>query len=71
MAKQADAPVAERAETAAAWRRLWGSSGARSPRQEPGGMQAFSPQKWELERLIIGRDAPGADLQKLGIKRKK
>jgi hypothetical protein len=69
LAKQADAP-AEKAESSAGWRRLWGS-GVKSPRQDVSGMADFSPKRWDLERLAIGRDAAGADLEKLGIKRKR
>src|SRR5262249_4865880 len=67
MAKQADAAPPEKGEGSAAWRRLWGSSGSRSQRHDVGGLAAFAPGRWELERLFIGKEAAGADLEKLGI----
>lgn len=70
MAKQADAAV-ERSETSQAWRRLWGSGGVKSPRADVGGLADFSPKRWELERLYVGREAAGADVEKLGLKRKR
>jgi serine/threonine protein kinase len=71
-ARAADAPLPQQREGLAVWRRMWGSTGAKQPRPEVGFLMAFEPKRWPLERLIIRmREAPGADLEKLGVSRKR
>jgi serine/threonine protein kinase len=72
MARAVDDPLPVRREGLAAWQRLWGSVGVKHPRPEVGFLTYFDPRRWALDRLILRmRDAPGADLDRLGIGTKK
>jgi serine/threonine protein kinase len=72
MARGVGDPLPARREGLAAWQRLWGSAGVKQARAELGFLSAFEPKRWALERLLLRmRDAPGADLGRLGIGVKK
>jgi len=59
--------VPEAKEGYAPWKRLWGASGVREPR-ELAPLAVFDVRRWQLERLIVkARGAPGANLERLGI----
>jgi serine/threonine-protein kinase len=51
---------------------LWGSFGTRLARELPPPMQVFEANRWPLERLLLRtKDAPGANLDRLGVLPKK
>jgi hypothetical protein len=53
------------------WKQLWGAAGAREPR-ELSPLTLFDTRRWQLERLILRmREAPGANLERLGITHRK
>jgi serine/threonine protein kinase len=60
--------IADTKEGYAPWKSLWSASGVREPR-ELSLLPVFDSRRpWALERLILRmRDAPGANLERLGI----
>jgi serine/threonine-protein kinase len=49
------------------WKQIWGDTGVREPR-EVALVPVFDLRRWQLDRLALKmRDAPGANLERLGI----
>ncbi|MGL4553498.1 MAG: hypothetical protein ACRC33_20220, partial [Gemmataceae bacterium] len=63
-------PLADAKAPASAWGRLVGSYGVRTPRPELTRLPMIDGKGWALDRLALpGREPPGADVGRLGIKR--
>jgi hypothetical protein len=70
-AASARGSISDNKEGYTPWKRLWGASGVREPREVSVG-PVFVANRWALEKLAIKmRDAPGANLERLGIPPKK
>jgi hypothetical protein len=65
-------PIPDKAPGLATWGpTLWGTTGGKLPRKELKALRVFDSNRWALERLHLTiRDGPGANLDKLGIKKK-